>query len=103
MAAADESGHLGGTSQRTDGRRTLSGALELTHTLQCPQQNQSRGRLQEDLVIEQELDVVSPSNKKRKTTATTRKRRQSKLKSDGGIFLNVLKSSFDIQDLFSWR
>ncbi|KAL6547481.1 hypothetical protein OROMI_002462 [Orobanche minor] len=57
----------------------------------------------EDLVKEQEFDVVSPSNKKRKTTATTRKRRQGKLKSDGGIFFNVFKSSFDIQDLFSWR
>ncbi|KAL6524467.1 hypothetical protein OROHE_016138 [Orobanche hederae] len=45
-----------------------------------------------DLVKEQELDVVSPSNKKRKTTATTRKRRQDKLKYDGGIFLNVFKS-----------
>ncbi|KAL6543104.1 hypothetical protein OROHE_010624 [Orobanche hederae] len=56
----------------------------------------------EDLIKEQELDV-SPSNKKRKTTATTRKRRQGKLKFDGGIFLNVFKSSFDIQDLFLWR
>lgn len=46
MAAADGPGRVGGAPQRTDGGGILFGAPQRTHSLQRPQQSQSRGRSQ---------------------------------------------------------
>lgn len=43
MAAADGPGRVGGAPRRTHGGGILFGAAQRTHSLQRPQQSQSRG------------------------------------------------------------